>query len=105
MNNLSFDEARNYIEDVFDIQIIKEGERRLLVLPSASEPRLASFSPGTNVSLSQALRGLAEQCNYNLVINENREQLNNIRVTANLKNVTCYDAFEALLNPHGLSVI
>ena len=105
MNNLSFDEARNYIEDVFDIQIIKEGERRLLVLPSASEPRLASFNPGNNVSLSQALRGLAEQCNYNLVINENREQLNKIRVTANLKNVTCYDAFEALLNPHGLSVV
>lgn len=105
MNNLSFEEARSYIEDVFDIQIIKEGERRLLVLPSASEPRLASFNPGTNVSLSQALRGLAEQCNYNLVINENREQLNRIRVTANLKNVTCYDAFEALLNPHGLSVI
>ena len=88
MNKLSFDEARNYLEDVFDIQIIKEGERRLLILPSASEPRLASFSPGTNVTLSQALRGLAEQCNYNLVINENREQLNQIRVTANLKNVT-----------------
>lgn len=105
MNNLSFDEARNYIEDSFDVQIIKEGERRLLVLPSASEPRLASFNPGNNVSLSQAVRGLAEQCNYNLVINENREQINRIRVTANLKNVTCYDAFEALLNPHGLSII
>ncbi|RYG61570.1 MAG: hypothetical protein EON60_03070 [Alphaproteobacteria bacterium] len=105
MNGLSFDEARNYIEDSFDVQIIKEGERRLLVLPSASEPRLASFSPGNNVSLSQAVRGLAEQCNYNLVINENREQINRIRVTANLKNVTCYDAFEALLNPHGLSII
>ncbi|RYG61752.1 MAG: hypothetical protein EON60_02400 [Alphaproteobacteria bacterium] len=105
MNGLSFDEARNYIEDSFDIQIIKEGERRLLVLPSASEPRLASFNPGNNVSLSQAVRGLAEQCNYNLVINENREQINRIRVTANLKNVTCYDAFEALLNPHGLSII
>lgn len=105
MNKLTFDEARNYLEDVFDIQIIKEGERRLLILPSASEPRLASFSPGNNVTLSQALRGLAEQCNYNLVINENREQLNKIRVTANLKNVTCYDAFDALLNPHGLSII
>lgn len=105
MKNLSFDEARNYLEDVYDIQIIKEGERRLLVLPSASEPRLSSFNPGNNVTLSQALRGLAEQCNYNLVINENREQLNRIRVTANLKNVTCYDAFDALLNPHGLSII
>lgn len=105
MNKLSFDEARNYLEDVFDIQIIKEGERRLLILPSASEPRLTSFSPGNNVTLSQALRGLAEQCNYNLVVNENREQLNKIRVSANLKNVTCYDAFDALLNPHGLSLI
>lgn len=105
MNKLSFDEARNYLEDVFDIQIIKEGERRLLILPSASEPRLASFNPGNNVTLSQALRGLAEQCNYNLVINENREQLNKIRVTANLKNVTCYDAFDALLSPHGLSLV
>ncbi len=105
INKLTFDEARNYIEDVYDIQIIKEGERRLLILPSASEPRLTAFNPGNNVSLSQALRGLAEQCNYNLVINENREQLNRIRVTANLKNVTCYDAFEALLNPHGLSIV
>ncbi|PZP39999.1 MAG: hypothetical protein DI585_02285 [Pseudomonas fluorescens] len=105
MNKLTFDEARNYLEDVFDIQIIKEGERRLLVLPSASEPRLATFNPGENVSLSQALRGLAEQCNYNLVVNENREQLNRIRVSANLSNVTCYDAFDALLNPHGLSII
>lgn len=105
MNKLTFDEARNYLEDVFDIQIIKEGERRLLILPSASEPRLSAFNPGVNVTLSQALRGLAEQCNYNLVINENREQLNQIRVTANLKNVTCYDAFDALLNPHGLSLV
>lgn len=105
INNLTFDEARNYIEDVYDIQIIKEGERRLLILPSASEPRLASFSPGNNVTLSQAIRGLAEQCNYNLVIAENKEKLNLIRVTSNLKDVTCYDAFEALLNPHGLSLV
>ncbi|MBI1308539.1 MAG: hypothetical protein GC129_01595 [Proteobacteria bacterium] len=105
MNNLTFDEARSYIEDVFDIQIIKEGERRLLVLPSASEPRLASFNPGPNVSLSQALRGLAEQCNYNLVITENKDKLSSARITTNLKDVTCYDAFEALLTPFGLSLI
>lgn len=105
INNLTFDEARNYIEDVYDIQIIKEGERRLLVLPSASEPRLSMFDPGVNVRLSQALRGLAEQCNYNLVINENKEKINTIRVTTKLKDVTCYDAFEALLNPHGLSLV
>lgn|GEM_PF-1373491 len=105
MNGLSFDEARNYLEDTYDIQVIKEGERRLLILPSASEPRLASFNPGNNVSLAQALRGLAEQCKYNLVINENREKLSQIRVTANLKNITCDDAFDALLTPHGLSLV
>lgn len=104
MNGLTFDEARNYVEDVYDIQIIKEGERRLLVLPSASEPRLSSFNPGQNVTLAKALKGLAEQCSYNLVINENKEQLSSIRVTTNLKNITCYDAFDALLNPHGLSL-
>jgi hypothetical protein len=105
INNLTFDEARNYVEDVFDIQIIKEGERRLLVLPSASEPRLSSFDPGVNVRLSQALRGLAEQCDYNLIINENKEKLNIIRITTKLTDVTCFDAFEALLNPHGLSIV
>ena len=105
INNLAFDEARAYIEDVFDIQIIREGDRRLLVLPSASEPRVAKFNPGENVSLGQALRGLADQCGYNLVINENKDKIANARVTTNLRDVTCYDAFEALLNPQGLSLV
>jgi type II secretory pathway component GspD/PulD (secretin) len=105
INGLGFDEARSYIEDSYDIQIIREGERRLLILPSANEPRLAAFNPGDNVPLSSALKGLAQQCGYNLVISENKEQLANTRVSTQLKNVTCYDAFEALLNPHGLSLV
>jgi type II secretory pathway component GspD/PulD (secretin) len=104
IKDLTFDEARNYIEDVYNVQIIKEGERRLLVLPSASEPRLAEFAPGNNVTLAEALRGLADQCNYNLVVNENRDQLNAIRVSTKLKDITCQDAFDALLNPQGLSL-
>jgi hypothetical protein len=105
LNSLTFDEARNYIEDVYGIQIIKEGERRLLVLPSASEPRLAEFAPGTNVTLAEALRGLADQCNYNLILNENRDQLATIKVSTKLKDITCQDAFDALLNPQGLSLV
>lgn len=105
LNQLTFDEARNYIEDVYDVQIIREGERRLLILPSASEPRLASFNPGEDVTLASAIKGLAEQCGYNLVLTENKQELNTIRVTTNLKDVTCFDAFEALLNPQGLSII
>jgi hypothetical protein len=105
INNLSFDEARSYVEDTYDIQIIREGDRRLLVLPSASEPRVQSFKPGENVTLAQALRGLADQCGYNLVITENKSKIANTRITTNLRDVTCYDAFEALLNPQGLSLV
>lgn len=105
IKGLTFDEARNYIEDVYGVQIIKEGERRLLVLPSASAPRLSEFAPGNNVTLAQALRGLAEQCNSNLIINENKNQLNAIRVTTRLRDITCHEAYEALLTPHGLSAV
>lgn len=105
INKLSFNDARTYIEDVFDVQIIREGERRLLILPSASEPRLKSFDPGNDVLLSSAIKGLAEQCGYNLVINENQDKLNTVRVSTHLKDVTCYDAFESLLNPQGLSLV
>jgi type II secretory pathway component GspD/PulD (secretin) len=105
INSLAFDEMRSYVEDNFNVQIIREGSRRLLVLPSASEPRLSSFSPGDNVTLGAALKGLAQQCSYNLVINENKEKLATTHVSTHLKNVTCFDAFEALLNPQGLSLI
>lgn len=104
ISDLDFNEARSYIEDVFDIQIVREGERRLLVMTSASEKRLEEFSPGIGVSLSQAVRGLAAQCDYNVVISENKQQLAGTSVTTSLKNVTCYDAFQALLSPHGLSL-
>jgi type II secretory pathway component GspD/PulD (secretin) len=105
INSLAFDEMRSYVEDNFNVQIIREGARRLLVLPSASEPRLTSFSPGDNVTLGAALKGLAQQCSYNLVINENKEKLSTTHVSTHLKNVTCFDAFEALLNPQGLSLV
>ncbi|MFZ2619708.1 MAG: hypothetical protein WAX89_02445 [Alphaproteobacteria bacterium] len=104
VNALSFDEARAYIEDVFKVQIIREGDRRLLVLPSASEAKIEEFSPGVNIVLSQAVRGLAQQCGFNVVIPENKAQLNNVRVTTALKNLSCYDAFDALLAPHGMSL-
>lgn len=105
IKNLTFDEARNYIEDVYEVQIIKEGERRLLILPSATAPRLTEFAPGVNVTLAQALRGLAEQCNSNLIVNENKDRLSSIRITTRLRDLTCYEAYEALLTPHGLSII
>lgn len=104
MNNLTFDEARNYLEDVYDIQIIREGERRLLIMPSAAEPRIENFTSGGTISLAQAVRGLAEQCNFNLMINENKDKLQNTQVSTNLKDITCHDAFDALLNPHGMSL-
>ena len=105
INNLGFNEARSYVEDVFDVQIIREGDRRLLVLPSASEPRLKSFNPGDNVTLGEALRGLADQCGYNLVITENKDKISSTRVSTSMKDVTCYDAFEALLNPYNMSLV
>lgn len=105
IKELTFDEARSYIEDVYRIQVVREGERRLLVLPSADEARLEEFSPGVNVSLATAIRGLAEQCGMNLVINENKEKLAETTVTTSLKNITCSDAFEALLTPQGMSLV
>lgn len=104
ISDLTFDEARSYLEDVYKVQIIREGERRLLVLPSAQEKYVETFNPGVNVSLGQAVRGLAEQCGYNLVITENKEKLSKINVTTKLNNVSCYDAFDALLTPFGMSI-
>ena len=102
---LTFDEARNYIEDVYDVQIVREGERRLLVLPSINESRVDTFNPGVNVSLSQVVRGLAKQCDYNVVITENKKALSSTFVTTMLEDITCLDAFDALLTPHGLALL
>lgn len=103
--DLTFDEARNYIEDVYSVQIVREGERRILILPSIDEPRIDKFEPGTNVSLSQFVRGLARQCDYNLVITENKKALSSTFVTASFEDITCRDAFDAVLSPHGLALI
>ena len=105
ISDLTFDEARSYIEDVYDVQLIREGERRLLVLPSRNAPRILEFTPGPNVSLSQVVRGLAEQCQFNLVITENKAKLANTRITTAFKDVDCLDAFEAVLAPQGLSLV
>ncbi len=103
--DLTFDEARSYLEDVYGVQIIREGERRVLVLPSVGEKRIEEFSPGTNVSLSQVVRGLADQCDVNLVISENKQKIASTTVTTSFKNISCSDAFEAVLAPHGMSLV
>ncbi len=103
--DLKFNEARSYIEDVYKVQIVREGERRLLVLPAADVARIEQFSPGDDVALVDAIRGLAKQCDMNLVITENRERLANTRVSASFKDITCTDAFDAILVPHGLTLV
>jgi hypothetical protein len=105
VSDLTFDETRSYLEDVYGVQIIREGERRVLVLPSVSEMRIKEFSPGTNVSLSQVVRGLADQCDMNLVISENKQKIASTTVTTNFRDISCADAFEAILSPHGMSLV
>lgn len=105
INELTFNEARNYVEDVYGVQIVREGERRILVLPSLDEKRIDKFAPGLNVSLSQVVRGLAKMCDYNMVITENKQQLATTLVTTSFKDITCLDAFDAVLTPHGLSLV
>lgn len=105
VSDLTFDEVRSYLEDVYEIQIVREGERRLLILPSADEPRIKEFAPGVNVRLSQAIRGLAKECGMNLVISENKKILAETLVTTSLRDVTCRDAMSSLLVPHGLSLV
>ncbi|MFT7432794.1 MAG: hypothetical protein ACI9TY_000415 [Alphaproteobacteria bacterium] len=105
ISELAFNQTRNYIEDVYAVQIVREGERRLLVLPSIDEKRIEKFAPGMNVSLSQIVRGLAKQCNYNMVITENKKKLITTLVTTSFKDISCLDAFDAVLTPHGLSLV
>ncbi len=75
------------------------------MLTEADVDRIAEIDPGNNVTLVEAVRGLAKQCDMNLVITENRDRLANTRVTANMKDVTCTDAFEAILAPHGMTLM
>ena len=103
--DLKFNEARNYIEDTYQIQIVREGERRILILPAADVARIKSFTPGNNIPLVEAVRALSLQCGINLVISENREQLARTRVSVAFRDITCTDAFEAILAPHGMSLV
>ena len=105
ISDLKFNEARNYIEDTFKVQVVREGERRLLVLPAADVARVKSFNPGNNIPLVEAVRALAMQCSLNLVINENRERLASTRVSAAFRDITCTDAFDAILAPHGMTLV
>lgn len=105
ISDLKFNEARNYIEDTYQVQIVREGERRLLVLPAADVARIDSFNPGNNIPLVEAVRALALQCDINLVITENRQRLANTRVSAAFRDITCTDAFDAILAPHGMTLV
>lgn len=101
----TFNDVRSYIEDVYKVRVVREAERRLVVLPGEQEKRIKEFAPGVDVTLSQALRGLAAQCDLNLVITENKDRLQTAKVTTTLKDVTCPDAFDALLSPYGMSLV
>ena len=105
ISDLKFNEARNYIEDTYEVQIVREGERRLLVLPAANVARIESFDPGSNIPLVEAVRAMSMQCDMNLVINENRNRLVNTRVSAAFEDITCTDAFDAVLAPHGMTLV
>ena len=105
ISDLKFSEARSYIEDAYKVQIVREGERRLLVLPAADVARIERFNPGNNIPLVEAVRALAVQCGLNLVINENRDRLLNTRVSAAFRDITCTDAFDAVLAPHGMTLV
>ena len=103
-NNQSFNEARTYIESVYDISIVRVRDRAIKVLSPATLQKIESFEPGPNVVLSKAVNGLAGLCGYNLVIAEYKDVLANEKITTSLRDVTCNDAFSAILDPFGLSL-
>lgn len=103
-NRQTFNEARSYIEDVYDISIVRVRDRFIKVVVPSTIEKLESFNPGPNVLLSQAVHGLAELCGINLVIAEYKDVLSTQKITTNLENVSCTQAFDAVLNPFGLSL-
>jgi hypothetical protein len=103
-NRQTFNEARAYIEDVYDISIVRVRDRFIKVMTPSTVEKLESFNPGPNVLLSQAVNGLAELCGVNLVIAEHKDVLSTQKITTNLTDVTCTQAFDAVLNPFGLSL-
>lgn len=102
--NQSFNEARSYLEDVFEISIVRERNRAIKIMTPATVKKLESFNPGPNVRLSEAVDGLAGLCGVNLVIADYKSVLAQEKITTNLTNISCSQAFEAILDPFGLSL-
>lgn len=100
----SFNEARSYLEDVFVVSIIRERDRAIKIMVPATVNKLETFNPGPNVSLSEAVNGLAGLCGINLVIADYKAILVSEKITTNLKDISCNQAFEAVLDPFGLSL-
>lgn len=100
----SFNEARAYLEDVYGISIIRIRDRAIKVMVPSTVKKLESFNPGPNVRLAEAVNGLAGLCGINLVIADYKDVLAQEKVTTNLNNISCTQAFEAVLDPFGLSL-
>ncbi|HAG52617.1 MAG TPA: hypothetical protein DCL21_02405 [Alphaproteobacteria bacterium] len=103
-NRQTFNEARAYLEDVYDVSIIRKRGRAIQVMIPATVNKLESFNPGPNVRLSDAVNGLAGLCGINLVIADYKQVLATEKITTNLKDISCNQAFEAILDPFGLSL-
>lgn len=103
-NKQTFNEARAYLEDVYEISVVRVRDRSIKIMIPSTVQKLESFNPGPNVRLSEAVNGLAGLCGMNLVIAEYKDVLSKQKITTNLKNIGCTQAFEAILNPFGLSL-
>ncbi len=100
----TFNEARAYLEDVYGVSIIRIRDRAIKVMVPATVSKIESFNPGPNVRLSEAVNGLASICDINLVIADYKKVLSTEKITTNLQNISCKQAFEAILDPFGLSL-
>jgi len=103
-NRQTFNEARSYIEDVFEVSIVRKRERAIQIMVPSTVKKLESFNPGPNVRLSEAVNGLAGLCGLNLVIADYKKVLATEKITTNLTDISCNQAFEAILDPFGLSL-
>jgi hypothetical protein len=100
----TFNEARSYLEDIYNVSIIRQRDRAIKVMAPATVKKLETFNPGPNVTLSEAVNGLAGLCGINLVIADYKSVLRQEKITTNLENISCRQAFEAVLDPFGLSL-
>ncbi|MCP4355829.1 MAG: hypothetical protein GY793_09420 [Proteobacteria bacterium] len=100
----SFNEARTYLEEVFDISIVRVRDRAIKIVLPSTVKKIELFNPGPNVRLAEAVNGLASLCDINLVIADYKDVLAQEKITTNLDNMACTQAFEAILSPFGLSL-